>query len=275
MPPVKKFRFNSIELSAYVDEESIDWFRGTDVCKILGFSNPSVSINRICSEYSQELQVGMGRPAVYVNEPGLYTLIFNSKSDKAKKFQTWVLKHVLPELRTQGYYIHKRDAETLQKLEQEVSELRQELEAKKQENKELKQQNKDKAVKLYRLLRDRKFKSFDEFMKFVKVDLRVYLPLEFYPFFKLSFSEAKRRGDWGSFLSFIYQFTYLFGNETDSAIQKEFEGIASLDCDFNVRHLFGILSDRLIGFNESKLPSSLYELGVHGIQQEIENWTMH
>jgi prophage antirepressor-like protein len=122
------FDFSGQSVTAFQDEKGIDWFRGTDVCKALRISNPSVMINRVASEYSQEIQIGSGRPALYVSEPGLYALIFSSKSLEAKKFQRWVFEEVLPKLRSQGCYIAQTDAETLARLKAEVSELESQLE---------------------------------------------------------------------------------------------------------------------------------------------------
>lgn len=102
-----KFSFGEEKLTTFVDEQGRDWFRGTEVCKILKIANPSVVIKREADEYWQELKIGMGRPALYVSEPGLYSLIFASKSPMAKKFKRWVFEEVLPKLRRTGEYSHK------------------------------------------------------------------------------------------------------------------------------------------------------------------------
>ena len=41
---------------------------------------------------------------IYINESGLYSLILRSKIDKAKDFQRWVTKEVLPSIRKTGKY---------------------------------------------------------------------------------------------------------------------------------------------------------------------------
>ena len=41
---------------------------------------------------------------IYINESGLYSLILRSKMDKAKDFQRWVTKEVLPSIRKTGKY---------------------------------------------------------------------------------------------------------------------------------------------------------------------------
>ena len=42
--------------------------------------------------------------AIYIKEPGLYSLIFSSKLESAKKFKKWVCVDVLPSIRKHGYY---------------------------------------------------------------------------------------------------------------------------------------------------------------------------
>ena len=41
---------------------------------------------------------------LYLNESGLYSLIFGSKLEKAKSFKRWVTKDVLPSIRKTGRY---------------------------------------------------------------------------------------------------------------------------------------------------------------------------
>jgi anti-repressor protein len=99
------FEFEGIQISAFVDEVGRDWFRGSEVCQVLKIANPATVIKREASKYWKEIQVGVGRPALYVSEPGLYSLIFASKQPIAEKFKEWVFEEVLPKLRADGGYI--------------------------------------------------------------------------------------------------------------------------------------------------------------------------
>jgi prophage antirepressor-like protein len=112
------FNFEGQQISSFVDDSGRDWFRGTEVCQVLKIANPAVVIKREANEYWQELQIGYGRPALYVSEPGLYALIFASKSPNAKRFQRWVFNEVLPNIRNQGIYIEESrfDAEEVERL---------------------------------------------------------------------------------------------------------------------------------------------------------------
>ena len=52
----------------------------------------------------RKTQRGGAQAMVFVNEAGLYKLIFKSKSAEAKQFMRWMSHDVLPSLRRQGYY---------------------------------------------------------------------------------------------------------------------------------------------------------------------------
>jgi prophage antirepressor-like protein len=63
--------------------------------------------------------------AVYINEAGLYELIFNSKMKKAREFKDWVFEEVLPKIRKHGYYVAPNaDADKIRELEEELKEQR-------------------------------------------------------------------------------------------------------------------------------------------------------
>ena len=50
-------------------------------------------------------KINYQRSTIYVNESGLYTLIFTSKLESAKIFMKWVTSEVLPSIRKTGSYI--------------------------------------------------------------------------------------------------------------------------------------------------------------------------
>lgn len=94
------------------------WFCGKDVAGNLGYTNEKNAVKRHCDDgevLKQTLGVQTaikkdGTPAImqvdmlFVNESGLYSLIFGSKLDSAKKFKKWVTAEVLPQLRKAGSY---------------------------------------------------------------------------------------------------------------------------------------------------------------------------
>ncbi len=84
------------------------WFVGKDVATALGYSNVRDAIAKHVDEDdkrgSQIATPGGKQEAVIINESGLYSLIFGSKLDEAKKFKKWVTGEVLPQIRKTGSY---------------------------------------------------------------------------------------------------------------------------------------------------------------------------
>lgn len=88
------------------------WFVGKDVAEALGYSNTKDALKKhVFSEDKSVFQRSQfatleipNRGMTFVNEAGLYSLIFGSKLEKAKKFKHWVTSEVLPTLRKTGKY---------------------------------------------------------------------------------------------------------------------------------------------------------------------------
>ena len=121
-----------------IDDEP--WFVGKDVADILGYQNGSRDINRhVDDEDKQKNQFsesGQMREMTIINESGLYSLIFGSKLESAKKFKKWVTSEVLPSIRKTGGYTmpHTTDgkiallAQGHTELKVEVDEIKSDLE---------------------------------------------------------------------------------------------------------------------------------------------------
>ena len=97
------------------------WFVGNDCAAPLGYSAPKNAIARyVDAEDKQRHQFdssGQNREMIIINESGLYSLIFGSKLDSAKKFKRWVTSEVLPTLRkTGGYRVPQTIPEQIQLL---------------------------------------------------------------------------------------------------------------------------------------------------------------
>ena len=85
------------------------WFCGKDVCDILGYSNPWKAMQDHVSEDDLtkcEVIDSKGRyqETNFINESGLYSLIFGSTLPIAKEFKRWVTSEVLPSIRKNGFY---------------------------------------------------------------------------------------------------------------------------------------------------------------------------
>ncbi len=85
------------------------WFVGKDVASALGYAKPTDAVRkRVDGEDAgiskMETPSGM-QEMVIINESGLYSLIFGSKLESAKKFKHWVTSEVLPQIRKTGAYV--------------------------------------------------------------------------------------------------------------------------------------------------------------------------
>lgn len=95
-------------LTVYRDDAGREYFRAIDVCSILRHSNPNQALKRFVDEdyvFQFKEETNRSQTANYLAEPGLYQLIFASKTDWAKQFQRWVFEEVLPKLRAEGGYL--------------------------------------------------------------------------------------------------------------------------------------------------------------------------
>ena len=108
-------QFGSIRTTGTADEPL---FCAADVCKALGYSNGRKAVTDHCDTpdvTKRDVGIVTGKKAdgsdaiqmvemSFVNESGLYSLIFGSKLEQAKRFKYWVTKEVLPSIRKTGSY---------------------------------------------------------------------------------------------------------------------------------------------------------------------------
>lgn len=102
------FNFESSELRSFIDEFGEAWFVGKDVAEILGYSAPR---NALATHVDEEDKLmhkisasGQMREMTMINESGVYSLVFGSKLEGAKRFKRWVTSEVLPEIRKHNMY---------------------------------------------------------------------------------------------------------------------------------------------------------------------------
>ena len=87
------------------------WFVGKDVARALGYGEGKSLNNAIANHVDNEdkgvtemMTPGGKQNMTIINESGLYTLIFGSKLQSAKRFKHWVTSDVIPSLRKTGKY---------------------------------------------------------------------------------------------------------------------------------------------------------------------------
>lgn len=101
----KAFTFNaSNQQVRIVLIENQPYFVVKDVCDVLGHSNPSVAIQMLDEDERAKKSLGRQGETWFVNESGLYNLIFRSNKPEAKVFRKWVTSEVLPCIRRTGKY---------------------------------------------------------------------------------------------------------------------------------------------------------------------------
>ena len=100
-------QFGNIRITTNENGDPI--FVANDVCEALGYTNPRKTINDhvepedVTKRYTPTQ--GGNQRLSYINESGLYSLVFGSKLDTAKQFKRWVTSEVLPAIRQHGGYL--------------------------------------------------------------------------------------------------------------------------------------------------------------------------
>ena len=97
----KKIRIENINNEAY--------FCSIDICNILEYKNHTKAILDNCDQDGITAscitdRLGRKQQTRFINEVNLYKLIMKSTMPKAKAFQDWVCKDVLPQIRKTGSY---------------------------------------------------------------------------------------------------------------------------------------------------------------------------
>ena len=103
----KTFYFNSTQGVRMQMIENAEYFCAKDVCDILGIKNGRDALNRVDEGdvvLTDTLTSGGMQKVSFVNEAGLYALIFQGRKEEARQFKKWVFKEVLPSIRKTGSY---------------------------------------------------------------------------------------------------------------------------------------------------------------------------
>ena len=106
----------NINITSYIDKQQNIWFKGKDVCEILGYSNTKKAVLTHVDKEDKKLicwgtQNGSGNNSDlrgkyfnFINESGFYSLVLSSKLESAKKFKRWITSEVLPAIRKYGQF---------------------------------------------------------------------------------------------------------------------------------------------------------------------------
>lgn len=92
------------------------WFVGRDIARALGYKDTADAIkthvdtdDKLTRRFADS---GQRREMIIISESGLYSLIFGSQLQSAKKFKRWVTSEVLPSIRKNGGYISGQETMT-------------------------------------------------------------------------------------------------------------------------------------------------------------------
>lgn len=108
MNNLTNFTFKDSVVRVQTDNNGEPLFCAADVCATLGYLNSRKALaDHVAPEdvtKRDTLTNGGNQALSYVNESGLYALIFGSKLESAKEFKRWVTSEVLPSIRKTGKY---------------------------------------------------------------------------------------------------------------------------------------------------------------------------
>ncbi|MCH1941570.1 BRO-N domain-containing protein [Holdemania massiliensis] len=97
------------------------WFVGKDVAEALGYSNPRDALMKHVDEEDKGVAkcdtLGGVQEITFINESGVYALVFGSKLPIAKKFKHWITADVLPTIRKTGSYTYKPITDPMEMLQ--------------------------------------------------------------------------------------------------------------------------------------------------------------
>ena len=113
---VKAFHYEENEITVIKCRDEI-LFRGNDIAKALGYEKTRNAILKHVDDDDKSILEDLRRwpqirapfkneqgGSIFINESGLYSLIFGSRLESAKVFKRWVTKDVLPSIRKTGRY---------------------------------------------------------------------------------------------------------------------------------------------------------------------------
>ena len=105
------------QIRVFVNENQ-PLFSANDVCTALGYQNPRDAVNRHVdsddvAKHDTIDALGRKQPLTYLNESGVYALVFGSKLEGAKQFKKWVTSEVLPSIRKHGAYATEQTIESM------------------------------------------------------------------------------------------------------------------------------------------------------------------
>lgn len=94
-----------------VDENQKIWFVASDIAKVLEYRDATALVRGLDDdEKGTQIVCTLGgdQTMSVITESGLYHVLLNAKTDRAKPFRRWVTEEVLPQIRKTGSYVPQK-----------------------------------------------------------------------------------------------------------------------------------------------------------------------
>ncbi|GEL74613.1 P63C domain-containing protein [Myxococcus virescens] len=107
---LQPFMFDNTPVRTVIGPDGEPWLMATDVCAILGLSNPRDAVGRLDDDEKATVGNADGQPGRgaqtfnIISESGVWALTMRSRKPEAKRFRKWVTKEVIPSIRKTGAY---------------------------------------------------------------------------------------------------------------------------------------------------------------------------
>jgi len=131
MPSYNTITFENNKIIVIIDNNNDIWFNAKQICLSLKYKEPKKAIMKnVDKEDKKQLnkmdisfEILQQPSSIYINESGLYSLLFSSRTKKAKKFVKWIKNDVLPLIRQNNIFSPDNE---ITKLQKEINKLEKE-----------------------------------------------------------------------------------------------------------------------------------------------------
>ena len=122
MSEIQLFKSDQFGEIRVTDVNGTAWFCAMDITRALGYANGKDAVSKHVDDIDkclfQRSQIATldnvpNRGLTFINESGVYALIFGSNLNSAKQFKRWVTSDVLPNIRQHGFYATATTVENL------------------------------------------------------------------------------------------------------------------------------------------------------------------
>jgi prophage antirepressor-like protein len=107
-PIANPFQFDALDVRTATDENGEVWFCAKDVCDVLDIDWNGLDTLKTMPEnwvMVWKLHTIKGeRDTIFINEAGVYRLIFRSNKPNAEQFADFICEEVLPAIRKTGFF---------------------------------------------------------------------------------------------------------------------------------------------------------------------------